>query len=128
MAIVGHDVILPCYMQPAVGTLTVEWWKWDLRILVWHFGMENVSEKHPSYDGRISLFIDQLKLGDLSLKLSNVTTSDEGTFRCLISTKGTISVIQLVVGKWISVFLVHAFVCLFTCNHFEMHGQIDGGC
>ena len=44
--------------------------------------------------------IEKLKHGDLSLTLSDVKVSDNGTYRCYIPSEGKTSTVQLVVGKW----------------------------
>ena len=109
VAIVGDDIILPCHLEPAMDAvaMTLEWARPDLDprfVFVWRDERELVSYKHPSYDGRTSLFINKLKDGDISLKLSKVKLSDEGRYRCFIpSLDPTLvrdSILQLVVGKW----------------------------
>uniref|UniRef100_A0A667Z6U8 Ig-like domain-containing protein n=1 Tax=Myripristis murdjan TaxID=586833 RepID=A0A667Z6U8_9TELE len=104
VVILGDDVTLPCHLEPArdVTTRTVEWMRPDLEprfVHVWRRdGVEVVSMKHLSYDGRTSLFRDKLKHGDVSLKLSGVKLSDEGKYRCFIPTLGRETTVQLVVG------------------------------
>uniref|UniRef100_A0A667Z2E2 Ig-like domain-containing protein n=1 Tax=Myripristis murdjan TaxID=586833 RepID=A0A667Z2E2_9TELE len=75
VAIVGDDTILPCHLEPAmdVGALPVEWTRPDLNpqfVHTWREGVELLVDHHPSYEGRTSLFMDKLKDGDISLKLS----------------------------------------------------------
>ena len=103
MALVGEDVILPSVLDPPVNAfrMTVEWTRSNLDprfVLVWRDGAELEDKKHPSYRGRTSVFIDQLKLGDISLKLSRVKLSDEGRYKCFNPELGH-SFIELVVGK-----------------------------
>uniref|UniRef100_UPI003AAD3EAC uncharacterized protein n=1 Tax=Centroberyx gerrardi TaxID=166262 RepID=UPI003AAD3EAC len=103
VAVVGDDIILPCHLEPAmdVVAMTLEWARPDLDprfVHVWRDGQELVSYKHPSYMGRTSLFIDKLKHGDISLKLSKVKLSDEGRYRCFIPSLGRDSITELVVG------------------------------
>uniref|UniRef100_UPI003AAC81FC butyrophilin-like protein 10 n=1 Tax=Centroberyx gerrardi TaxID=166262 RepID=UPI003AAC81FC len=104
VAIVGDDVILPCHLEPALDAVatTLEWVRPDLDprfVHVWRDGRELVSYKNPSYEGRTSLFIDKLKHGDISLKLSKVKLSDEGKYRCFIPSLNRDSIVQLVVGQ-----------------------------
>ncbi|XP_067380072.1 butyrophilin subfamily 3 member A2-like isoform X2 [Channa argus] len=103
VAKVGDDVILPCHLEPAVdiGTNMLEWTRSDLNpryVYVWYAGQDYVNMKNPSYKGRTSLFTDELKRGNISLKLSNVTPADEGKYRCYIPDRNEESVIELVVG------------------------------
>ena len=99
VAIVGDDVILPCLLDPVMDAfqMTVMWGRPGLVpefILVWSVGE---STKHPSYRGRTSLFTEELKHGNVSLKLSNVKRSDEGTYRCFIPELDRSTHFQLVV-------------------------------
>ncbi|CAK6979241.1 butyrophilin subfamily 2 member A2-like [Scomber scombrus] len=104
VATVRHDVILPCQLQPAedVSALTVEWTRSDLDSIYVHVcraGQELMNTIHPSYRGRTSLFIDELKQGNISLKLSKVKLSDGGKYKCLIPKLNKESFVELVVGK-----------------------------
>ncbi|KAK2899566.1 hypothetical protein Q8A73_012695 [Channa argus] len=103
VAKVGDDVILPCHLEPAVdvATKTLEWTRPDLKpifVYIWYAGQDYEDMKNPSYKGRTSLLTDELKRGNISLKLSNVTPADEGKYRCYIPDRNEESVIELVVG------------------------------
>ncbi|XP_022625970.1 myelin-oligodendrocyte glycoprotein-like, partial [Seriola dumerili] len=102
VAAVGDDVVLPCHLEPAVdaSSMTVEWTRPDLSprfVHVWRDGVELENKKHPSYVGRTSVSVNKLKLGDVSLKLSRVKLSDEGTYRCFVPTLNRESTVTLVV-------------------------------
>ncbi|XP_067380087.1 butyrophilin subfamily 3 member A2-like [Channa argus] len=104
VAKVGDDVILPCHLEPAVdvATKTLEWTRSDLKprfVYLWYAGQDYDDMKNPSYKGRTSLFTDELKRGNISLKLSNVKLADEGKYRCYIPDRNEESVIELVVGS-----------------------------
>ncbi|XP_071382251.1 butyrophilin subfamily 3 member A2-like [Centroberyx affinis] len=103
VAIVGDEMILPCRLEPATDAvaMTLEWARPDLNprfVHLWRDGRELLINKNPSYMGRTSLFIDKLKHGDISLKLSNVKLSDEGKYRCFIPSLGRESIVKIVVG------------------------------
>ena len=104
VAAVGQDMVLPCHLEPATNAseLTVEWTRPDLDprfVYVWRDGVELESKKNPLYEGRTSVFTDELKLGNISLKLSRVRISDEGRYRCFIPDVGD-SHVQLIPGKF----------------------------
>ncbi|XP_073330575.1 uncharacterized protein [Pagrus major] len=104
VATLGDDIILPCLMRPAedASGLTLEWTRPDLSprfVYVWRSGQELEGKKHKFFEGRTSLFIDELRLGNISLKLSKVKLTDEGQYRCFIPALGRQSSIQLVVGS-----------------------------
>lgn len=103
VAMVGHDIILPCHLEPAVDAtdLTVEWARPDLDPRFVHLRRDGVElqEEHKLYTGRTSLFASKLKCGDISLKLSKVKLSDAGTYRCFVPKSGKESGVELIVGK-----------------------------
>ncbi|KAI3375960.1 hypothetical protein L3Q82_016492 [Scortum barcoo] len=103
VAAVGDDVVLPCYLEPAVdvAAMTLEWTRSDLDpvfVHVWRAGQDLVHSKHPSYKDRTSLSVDELKRGNISLKLSDVKPSDQGTYQCYIPKLDKGSSVELVVG------------------------------
>uniref|UniRef100_A0AAQ6IBW0 Ig-like domain-containing protein n=1 Tax=Anabas testudineus TaxID=64144 RepID=A0AAQ6IBW0_ANATE len=102
VGIVGDDVILPCYLEPVMNVfdMTLEWARPDLDprfVLVWRDG-EELESKHPSYIRRTSLFSDELKTGNISLKLTQVKLSDEGTYRCFVKALDEDATVRLLVG------------------------------
>ncbi|XP_041793812.1 trichohyalin-like isoform X2 [Chelmon rostratus] len=103
VATVGEDIILPCYLKPAMNAfdMTLGWVRPDLDhrvVLMWRGGVELENEKLPSYQGRSSLFTDELKHGNISLKLSKVKIHDEGRYRCFMPATRRAPTVQLVVG------------------------------
>ncbi|XP_039677308.1 lamin-A-like [Perca fluviatilis] len=103
VATLGNDIILPYQLEPVEDAtdLTVEWTRPDLNprfVHVWRSGKELVSKKHKSFEGRTSLFIDELMFGNISLKLSKLKLADRGTYRCFIPALDRQSFVQLDVG------------------------------
>ncbi|CAJ1069655.1 butyrophilin subfamily 3 member A3-like [Xyrichtys novacula] len=103
VSLIGEDVIFPSYLEPAMNTfdMTVEWSRPDLDprfVFVWRDGVELGSNKHPSFIGRSLVFIDKLRHGNVSMKLSEVKLSDEGGYRCFIPTLSKDVTVQLLVG------------------------------
>ncbi|XP_022616881.1 myelin-oligodendrocyte glycoprotein-like isoform X4 [Seriola dumerili] len=94
----GDDVILPCHVEPPVNVagLTVEWSRPDLRpdpndlqkrvgfVHLYRDSREVLDMKISSYVLRTALFLDDLRRGNISLKITNVTLADEGRYRCFI--------------------------------------------
>uniref|UniRef100_A0A672ZAZ2 Ig-like domain-containing protein n=1 Tax=Sphaeramia orbicularis TaxID=375764 RepID=A0A672ZAZ2_9TELE len=88
----GDDVVLPCHLEPAQDAegFTLKWTRPDLKprfVHVWRAGVELQDKQHPQYQGRTALFTDELKHGNISLKLVKVKPADEGTYRCYIPLK-----------------------------------------
>ncbi|XP_070849834.1 butyrophilin subfamily 2 member A1-like [Chaetodon trifascialis] len=103
MVMVGEDIVLPCQLEPPVDavSMTMEWGRVDLDprfVYVWDGGQELLDGQNEAYRGRASLSINKLKHGDLSLTLSEVNVSDNGTYRCYIPTWHKEYVVELVVG------------------------------
>ncbi|XP_022616831.1 CD276 antigen-like [Seriola dumerili] len=107
----GDDVILPCHLDPPLDLrrFTVEWSKPDLKpdpsdplgwvdyVHLYRYGREDLEMKLLSYVSRTKLFTDELKRGNISLKILNVTSADEGRYRCFIPKLKRGSIIRLVV-------------------------------
>ncbi|KAM9424898.1 myelin-oligodendrocyte glycoprotein-like isoform 2-T3 [Pholidichthys leucotaenia] len=113
-AVPGEDVILPCHLEPVVDVegLTVEWSKPDLKpdpsdplnrveyVHLYRDRKELVDMKMALYFGRTDIFSSELKHGNISLKIMNVTEDDNGRFKCYIpklQSKVKFAVIQLIV-------------------------------
>ncbi|CAI5661067.1 unnamed protein product [Oreochromis niloticus] len=99
-----HQPVLPCHVEPAedVTAQILEWTRSDLNprfVHVWRSGQDLVTTRNPSYRGRTSLFINELKQGNISLKLSRVKLSDEGTYECIFPLMGKKSFVKLVVAS-----------------------------
>ncbi|XP_053353358.1 butyrophilin subfamily 1 member A1-like isoform X2 [Clarias gariepinus] len=91
-AVAGENLVLPCFIKPNTSAvdMTVEWLRIEeMPLLVHRYrNHEDRYEKQtPSYRGRTSLFKEELKKGNASLKLSPVQASDEGKYKCLIEDK-----------------------------------------
>ncbi|CAK6979239.1 clumping factor A-like [Scomber scombrus] len=100
---VGDDITLPCHLTPPTDVFNqmLEWSRADLNprfVLMRRSGEDYLPDQNPSYKGRTSVSIEGLNKGDVSLKLSKVKLSDEGTYRCLIPRLNKQSDIHLVVG------------------------------
>ncbi|XP_066512690.1 butyrophilin subfamily 2 member A2-like [Hoplias malabaricus] len=85
----GEDVVLPCSLRPNISAedMRVEWSKLGERSLIVHLYQgraDRNGEQFEDYRGRTSLFKEELKNGNTSLKLSAVQPSDEGLYNCLI--------------------------------------------
>ncbi|XP_030608930.1 myelin-oligodendrocyte glycoprotein-like isoform X3 [Archocentrus centrarchus] len=110
----GDDVILPCHLEPLfdVRGLTVEWSQPDLKpdpsdrlsrveyVHLYRDRKEVPDMKLASYFRRTELFMDDLKHGNISLKILNVSEEDSGRYRCFIPklrSRVKAAIVQLVV-------------------------------
>ncbi|XP_076736563.1 butyrophilin subfamily 2 member A2 isoform X1 [Maylandia zebra] len=115
----GDDVILPCHLEPMfdVQGLTVEWSKPDLKpdpsdrlsrveyVHLYRDRQEVPDMKMASYFRRTELFMDDMKHGNISLKILNVSEEDNGRYRCFIpklQSRVKAAVVELVVDPNVS--------------------------
>ncbi|XP_049329003.1 butyrophilin-like protein 2 [Astyanax mexicanus] len=88
----GEDLILPCSLQPNISAegMMVEWLRTDLTDRLVHLYKDykdTNNDQIKTYRGRTALFKEELKKGNTSLKLSALQPSDEGTYKCLITSE-----------------------------------------
>lgn len=102
--LVGDDVILPCSLQPAesVTEKTVEWTRSDMNpssVYIFRQGHFLYEVQHPYFQHRTSLFQQELKNGNMSLKVTRLLLSDKGTYTCKLATPELQTSIQVHLGK-----------------------------
>uniref|UniRef100_A0AAY4EEH9 Ig-like domain-containing protein n=1 Tax=Denticeps clupeoides TaxID=299321 RepID=A0AAY4EEH9_9TELE len=104
VAVVGEDLILPCSLKPNISAvdMSVEWSLADSDDVVhlYYYGVDNLRQQIPAYKQRTTLFREELKRGNASLKLSSVQISDGQKYRCFVvsDTGNVVFLISLVVG------------------------------
>uniref|UniRef100_A0A3P8NVR8 Ig-like domain-containing protein n=1 Tax=Astatotilapia calliptera TaxID=8154 RepID=A0A3P8NVR8_ASTCA len=82
-AVPGQDVTLPCRALNKI--IVLKWSRADLGdeyVLLYRNGRFDPDEQHPSFMNRVDLQDRQMKDGDVSLILKDVTINDAGTYRC----------------------------------------------
>ncbi|NXU16421.1 MOG protein, partial [Pardalotus punctatus] len=86
-AFVGETVILPCSTTPPGElTLSKSMLYWQIGRKIVHFfqnGQDSLKAQDKHFHGRTSLFPDQMKYGNLSLKISNVQFLDDAEYTCI---------------------------------------------
>ncbi|XP_055757362.1 myelin-oligodendrocyte glycoprotein-like [Salvelinus fontinalis] len=107
VALAGDDVILPCSLKLSVSAegKTVNWTRLNPKAENVHlYNDSRVSnvDQSTSYKGRTLMFNEELKNGNVSLKLTRVTLSDAGRYRCFLPTLNSQvkeTTVQLIVGE-----------------------------
>ncbi|KAL4008556.1 hypothetical protein ACER0C_002408 [Sarotherodon galilaeus] len=87
----GQDVTLTC-RAPNNNIISLEWSRADLGdeyVLVYRDGHFVTDDQHPSFKNRVDLQDRQMKDGDVSLILKDVTINDTGTYQCRVIQTGT---------------------------------------
>uniref|UniRef100_A0A3P9ARN6 Ig-like domain-containing protein n=1 Tax=Maylandia zebra TaxID=106582 RepID=A0A3P9ARN6_9CICH len=106
----GRNVTLTC--QARKNIQTVEWRRADLGdeyVFLYRDERKTSVHQHPCFKDRVDLKDKQMKDGDVSLILNNVTINDTGTYECRVVEKGTIglkliSIITLT-ASWLLMFV-----------------------
>ncbi|XP_026005739.1 butyrophilin-like protein 8 [Astatotilapia calliptera] len=85
----GQNVTLTCRAPKNNIILGVEWNRADLRdgyVLFYRNEQLDPDNQHPSFKNRVDLQDRQMRDGDVSLILKNVTINDNGTYECRVKT------------------------------------------
>ncbi|CAI5660175.1 programmed cell death 1 ligand 1 isoform X1 [Oreochromis niloticus] len=83
----GQNIILPCRAPNNNTIRLVKWSRDDLGdkyVLLYRVGHFVPDDQHPSFKNRVDLQDRQMKDGDVSLILKDVTINDAGTYECLV--------------------------------------------
>ncbi|CAI5660042.1 unnamed protein product [Oreochromis niloticus] len=84
----GQNVTLTC-RAPNNKIIVVEWSRSDLGdeyVLLYRDGQFVPDDQHPSFKNRVDLQDKQMKDGDVSLILKDVTINDVGSYECRVKT------------------------------------------
>ncbi|GLD61959.1 coxsackievirus and adenovirus receptor homolog [Lates japonicus] len=88
----GQTVTLPCRAPRDTNIIVVEWTRPDLRtdyVLLNRDERPDPENQHSSFQNRVELVDRQMKDGDVSLILKDVTSNDTGTYECRVVQRKT---------------------------------------
>ncbi|XP_062860061.1 programmed cell death 1 ligand 1-like [Trichomycterus rosablanca] len=83
----GGSVMLPCYVETPLpmDELEVEWKRTDTLVHLWQNGQSEPESQNQDYRERAHFFSEEVKHGNFSLLLTNVTSKDAGVYRCVVN-------------------------------------------
>ncbi|XP_078094434.1 CD276 antigen-like isoform X2 [Mustelus asterias] len=90
-AIYGQYTVLRCSFtvqdKSSLDGLVISWQRVETEEVVssYYYGKEQLSHQSPRYSGRTSLFLEELKHGNASMKLEGVRAEDAGQYKCFVS-------------------------------------------
>ncbi|XP_074168061.1 butyrophilin subfamily 2 member A2-like isoform X1 [Sminthopsis crassicaudata] len=86
LVMVGEDAMLHCHLFPkkSAEQMEVRWFRshFSPAVYVYKYGKERDEEQMEEYRGRTTFVRDNIKAGNVALKIHNVTVFENGRYHC----------------------------------------------
>lgn len=118
----GEDVTLPCHLSLETSVVTMEL-KWLKRTDCIYLNKNGQGTEGRDYESRVSVLTEDLQKGNVSLRLRDITHSDNGLFRCQVIhgncklEETLLQHVESIQSKQTSSFLHFIFIFIF-CFYF----------
>uniref|UniRef100_A0A3Q0RPN4 Ig-like domain-containing protein n=1 Tax=Amphilophus citrinellus TaxID=61819 RepID=A0A3Q0RPN4_AMPCI len=121
----GQNVTLTCRAPNSNSINIVEWSRAGLGsqyVFVYWDGHFVPEEQHQYFKNRVDLQDRQMKDGDVSVTLKNVTTDDTGTYKCRVQREDdSVELICIIYLRVVEEAYCFLFVCLFPVVAFFLY-------
>ncbi|XP_044840037.1 myelin-oligodendrocyte glycoprotein-like [Mauremys mutica] len=85
---IGEATVLPCHLSPRMSAenMEVRWFRSKFTSVVHQYyeGKDQYGEQMPDYHGRTELLKAGITDGNVSLRILNISRSDEGQYHCFV--------------------------------------------
>nr|XP_014426907.2 butyrophilin subfamily 3 member A2-like [Pelodiscus sinensis] len=120
-ALVGEDALLPCHLSPQMSAerMEVRWFRsmFSAVVHLYRDGRDQADQQIAQYKNRTKLLKDGIANGSVSLRIYNITPSDEGTYGCFFQS----------LSFYKEAILELQVTGLGTSPHLSVDGYRDGG-
>ncbi|XP_072283717.1 butyrophilin subfamily 2 member A1-like [Pyxicephalus adspersus] len=81
---VGEDVLISCYLKPEMNAenMEIKWLRSQDASVVYHYRNGKDEAVGTDYYGRTKLIKNEINRGNISLRIQNISVSDEGSYTC----------------------------------------------